>query len=69
MVETEFSLVRFYGDEQRAKKVYQGIRPLTGDDIAEAIVWIASRPDHVNIAQVIVMPKAQASALVSHRKA
>lgn len=68
MVETEFSIVRFYGDSERAKKVYQGIKPLTGEDIADAIVWVASRPEHVNIAQVIVMPKAQASALVAHRK-
>ena len=65
LVETEFSKVRFYGDNERAKKVYQGLKPLTGDDIADTIVWVASRPEHVNIAQVIVMPKAQASAMVS----
>ena len=68
MVETEFSKVRFYGDSERAKKVYQGVKPLTGDDIADTIVWIASRPEHVNVAQVIVMPKAQASAMVLHRQ-
>ncbi len=68
MVETEFSKVRFYGDDERAKKVYQGLKPLTGDDIADTIVWIASRPEHVNIAQVVVMPKAQASAMVLHRQ-
>jgi serine 3-dehydrogenase len=68
LVETEFSRVRFYGDDERAKKVYQGLKPLTGDDIADAIVWIASRPEHVNIAQVVVLPKAQASALVTVRK-
>jgi len=68
MVETEFSMVRFYGDGERAKKVYQGLKPLSGDDIADAIVWIASRPEHVNVAQVVVMPKAQASAMVLHRK-
>jgi 3-hydroxy acid dehydrogenase / malonic semialdehyde reductase len=68
MVETEFSKVRFYGDDTRAKKVYQGLKPLSGDDIADAIVWIASRPDHVNVAQVVIMPKAQASAMVLHRQ-
>jgi 3-hydroxy acid dehydrogenase/malonic semialdehyde reductase len=68
LVETEFSMVRFYGDSERAKKIYQGYKPLNGDDIADTIVWIASRPEHVNIAQVVVMPKAQASAMVLHRK-
>jgi len=68
LVETEFSMVRFYGDSERAKKIYQGFKPLTGDDIADTIVWIASRPEHVNIAQVVVMPKAQASAMVLHRQ-
>jgi 3-hydroxy acid dehydrogenase / malonic semialdehyde reductase len=68
LVETEFSMVRFYGDEERAKKVYQGLTPLSGNDVADAIVWIASRPEHVNIAQVVIMPKAQASALVTVRK-
>jgi len=68
MVETEFSKVRFYGDDERAKKVYQGLKPLSGDDIAETIVWIASRPEHVNIAQVVIMPKAQASAMITVRK-
>ncbi len=68
LVETEFSMVRFYGDTERAKKVYQGLKPLAGDDIAEAIVWVASRPEHVNVAQVVVLPKAQASALITDRK-
>ncbi len=67
MVETEFSMVRFYGDTDRAKKVYQGLKPLTGDDIADVIVWIAARPEHVNIAQVIVFPKSQAGAMVVHK--
>jgi 3-hydroxy acid dehydrogenase / malonic semialdehyde reductase len=67
LVETEFSIVRFYGDSERAKKVYQGLKPLSGDDIADAIVWVASRPEHVNIAQVVVLPKAQAGAMVVHR--
>jgi len=68
MVETEFSEVRFYGDKERAKKVYTGITPLTADDIADAIVWAATRPDNVQIAQIVIMPKAQASTMVSFRK-
>lgn len=68
LAETEFSIVRFYGDRERAEKVYQGIRPLTGDDVAETIEWIASRPEHVQIAQVIIFPKCQAGSMVVHRK-
>lgn len=52
MVETEFSLVRYYGDKAAADKVYDGIEALTADDIAEEIVWAASRPPHVNVAEV-----------------
>jgi 3-hydroxy acid dehydrogenase/malonic semialdehyde reductase len=51
MVETDFSLVRFHGDEERAAKVYKGLTPLKPEDVADAIVWAASRPAHVNIAQ------------------
>jgi len=68
MVETEFSEVRFYGDKEKAKKVYTGITPLRGEDIADAIFWAATRPENVQIAQIVVMPKAQASAMVSYRK-
>ncbi len=68
LVETEFSMVRFYGDQDRAKKVYQGLKPLTGDDVAETIEWIASRPEHIQIAQVVILPKSQAGAMVVHRK-
>jgi len=68
MVETEFSLVRFHGDEARAKKVYDGLQPLTGADIAETIYWMASRPAHVNINDVIIMPTAQANATTTIRK-
>jgi 3-hydroxy acid dehydrogenase/malonic semialdehyde reductase len=68
LVETEFSVVRFHGDKERAAKVYQGLTPLTGADIAEAIVWCATRPLHVNISEVVVMPTAQASTTLVHRK-
>ena len=62
MVETEFSIVRFDGDEERAKKVYENIVPLKPEDIAETIYWMATRPAHVNINDVIIMPTIQANA-------
>ena len=68
MVETEFSMVRFRGDEDRAKSVYKGLKPLTGDDIAEAILFCVTRPPHVNIHQVSIMPTAQATATIACRK-
>jgi len=68
MVETEFSIVRFHGDAERAGKVYQGLTPLGPDDIADAVVWCATRPAHVNVSIVEVMPTAQASTTLSHRK-
>lgn len=61
MVETEFSVVRFGGDAERAKTPYQGITPLTGNDIAEVIWWISAQPPHVNINDIVVMPTAQAN--------
>ncbi|RKD13899.1 NAD(P)-dependent oxidoreductase [Pelobium manganitolerans] len=61
-VETEFSEVRFHGDKTRAKKVYEGYQPLTASDIAETIYFITSRPAHVNINDLLIMPTAQASA-------
>ncbi len=67
LVETEFSEVRFHGDTERAKTVYKGIVPLAPSDIAETIVWCASRPAHVQIAEVIIFPTNQASAAVVHR--
>lgn len=67
LVETEFSLVRFKGDTKRADKVYEGIEPLTGHDIAEVILYVLSTPEHVVIADLVVFPKAQASATVVNR--
>jgi NADP-dependent 3-hydroxy acid dehydrogenase YdfG len=61
-VETEFSIVRFKGDEGRAKKVYDGFEPLVAKDVAEVIWFAVSRPTHVNINDLVVMPSAQASA-------
>jgi len=61
MVDTEFSLVRFKGDKARADKVYEGLTPLSADDIAEAIMFALSRPAHVNINDMLIMPTAQAS--------
>jgi NADP-dependent 3-hydroxy acid dehydrogenase YdfG len=61
-VETEFSIVRFSGDRDRAERVYQGMTPLTPDDVAETVVWIADRPAHVQVAQVVLLPTDQASA-------
>jgi 3-hydroxy acid dehydrogenase/malonic semialdehyde reductase len=69
MVETDFSRVRFRGDEERAAKVYQGVVPLSPEDVADAIVWAASRPAHVNIAHVLMTPVAQANSLLFHREA
>lgn len=68
LVETEFSLVRFRGDGERAKKTYQGYEPLTGNDIADTAIWIASRPPHVQIAEVIIFPTAQASTMVLNKQ-
>jgi serine 3-dehydrogenase len=67
MTETEFSLVRFRGDGERARKVYQGFTPLTPDDIADAVVYSATRQPHVNVSEIIVMPQAQASSTLVHR--
>ncbi len=68
MVETEFSTVRFHGDQQRADKVYEGIEPLTGADIAEAIGWIAQLPAHMNVNDIVLMSSQQASAFKTYRK-
>lgn len=67
MVETEFSEVRFHGDGDRARKVYQGLTPLTADDVADVVLYCATRPAHVNINDVILMPVDQASTTMAHR--
>lgn len=66
-VETNFSNVRFFGDKQKAKNVYKGLTPLVAEDVAEAVTFCATRPPHANIAEIILMPTQQASALVFHR--
>jgi hypothetical protein len=68
LVETEFSVVRFHGDADRAAQVYEGMTPLTADDIADAVVWVADRPPQVQITQVVMMPTDQASATRVHRR-
>lgn len=68
MVETEFSVVRFDGDETRARKVYEGMQPLNPEDVAETVYWVATRPAHVNINDVVIMPSVQASATQVIRK-
>lgn len=67
LVETEFSIVRFDGDRERAKKVYDGMTPLTAEDIADCVAWCVTRPKHVNIDEMIVRPLAQARATIVAR--
>ncbi|MBR1400262.1 MAG: SDR family NAD(P)-dependent oxidoreductase [Prevotella sp.] len=67
LVETNFSVTRFHGDTKRAEGVYQGIQPLTGDDIADVAFYAASAPEHVQIAEVLVLATHQASGSVIHR--
>jgi 3-hydroxy acid dehydrogenase / malonic semialdehyde reductase len=68
LVETEFSVVRFRGDEARAKQVYRDLTPLGAADIADAVLWCATRPPHVNIDEIILKPTDQASAMQVHRR-
>lgn len=68
MVETEFSLVRFHGDQAKADSTYKGVQPLTGADIAEAVAWIVSLPAHMNVNDIVLMPAQQAGAYYTFRK-
>jgi serine 3-dehydrogenase len=68
MVETEFSLVRFRGNKNKASKVYKGLKPLSPQDVAETVLFCAARPENVNINEVILTPLAQASSTQVHRK-
>jgi 3-hydroxy acid dehydrogenase/malonic semialdehyde reductase len=68
LAETEFSLVRFKGDAKKAKSVYEGVEPLTADDIAETMVWVASRPPHVNIDELLIKPTDQAAIHKVYRR-
>lgn len=68
MVETEFSLVRFHGDAQKASSVYNGFIPLTGEDIADTVVFCATRPQHITIADILILPTAQASTTLVHKE-
>lgn len=67
-VETEFSLVRFHGDKEKADKVYEGIRPLKGEDIAQAIFWAVTQPPHVNIDEVVITPISQANSYYNKKE-
>jgi len=68
MVETEFSIIRFRGDEDRAKEVYASMTPLTPADIADAALYAATRPSHVNISEMLILPTDQSAARLVHRK-
>lgn len=68
LVETEFSVVRFHGDAARAKTVYQGMQPLTAEDVAEVVGYVVNLPEHVNILDLVLMPTAQRSTQVVHRQ-
>jgi NADP-dependent 3-hydroxy acid dehydrogenase YdfG len=68
LVETDFSLVRFGGDTERAAAVYQGLTPLTAEDVADCIAWAVTRPSHVNVDEIVVRPRDQATATAIHRR-
>jgi serine 3-dehydrogenase len=67
LVDTEFSVVRFHGDQKRADSVYDGLEPLHGADVAEAVLFCATRPPHANVREMILMPSAQAAAVHVYR--
>ena len=66
--ETNFSVVRYRGDKQAADNFYKGIRPLTGEDVAETVYFAASAPEHIQIAEVLLMPTNQATGTISYKK-
>ncbi len=66
-VETEFSIVRFHGDKEKADAVYKGFEPLHPEDVADAVLYVANTPKHVNINDLVIMPTAQASATIMHK--
>jgi NADP-dependent 3-hydroxy acid dehydrogenase YdfG len=68
MVETQFSLVRYKGNKEKADKVYQGLDPLQPEDVAEAVAWAIERPPHVNINDIWIMPTAQANTRYVQRE-
>jgi NADP-dependent 3-hydroxy acid dehydrogenase YdfG len=68
MVDTEFSLVRFGGDREAADRVYEGMTPLSAEDVAECIRWALAQPSHVNIDEIVVRPRDQAAATEVHRQ-
>lgn len=68
MVETNFTVVRFHGDKERADNFYKGIKPLTGDDVAETVYFAASAPAHVQVAEVLLMPTNQANSFISYKE-
>ena len=68
MVESDFSVIRFHGDRERAAQVYAGVTPLTPDDVADAVLWCATRPPHVNIDEIILRPLDQATSTMVHRR-
>lgn len=68
LVETEFSRVRFHGDEQRAKTVYANTTPLTGDDVADAVIYVANAPEHVDVFNLVLMPTVQRHVMLLHRE-
>ena len=68
MVETEFSVIRFKGDQEKANQVYDGLQPLSGADVAEAITFMVGAPPHVNVADMLLLPTQQATATIAHRK-
>ena len=69
LVETEFSLVRFGGDAERARAIYEGMTPLTAEDVADCIAWAVTRPSHVNVDEIVVRPRDQATGTAIHRRA